>query len=196
MADRDKKAAEHAGKASVTIKSGVAGGAGIVGGAGLAGAGVGVATGVEVLSRIETAGADTIDNIAQHHHTLLEEASTRVTGVADERTADLEAKAAELLEQHTTTLLANATDAEQRLVESLQVTGRHMGNEMRAIVNSGERELHQLAQQLETEIVEQKERAIAEVRDAGQRAVDMVESQVNSIRTVQKGNYWRSGLDG
>lgn len=157
--------------------------AGIVAGVGIAGAGAAVAAGAEMLSQLDMARDEAMTTLSQHNQTLAEEGATRIMAAGDEHAARLDGLASDLEARYAASLEQHATGLEQRIAQNMEQLSQHMGEQISTIIHGGERELHRLAQQLESEIVEQRDRAIAEIREAGQRAVDLAQSQVDSIRS-------------
>ncbi|HPV04118.1 MAG TPA: hypothetical protein PLC24_06090 [Myxococcota bacterium] len=175
MADRDHD--------SSSLEPGVGKSAAVIGGVGLASAGAAVAAGVQVQNIIEAAREAAIQALTQHQHSLAEDGVARVGGTADEQTARLETLASELDARMATALTDLATGLQQQISENIERLATHMTDQLNSTFHGGQKDLHRLAQELESDIIEQRDRAIAEIREEGQRAVELVQHQADSIRT-------------
>lgn len=161
--------------------------ASIIGAAGVAGVGIaGAAATGHVISegaeQIRTATEDALAQMDDRSQALLDQAGTQISGFGDEQQARMHGIGEELV--------ARLTAAREELYESLRAgitevadsLQQHLSDAVTSAINSGERELHRLAQDLEVELAGQKDRLMAEVVEAGRRAQEMLQADVDNAR--------------
>jgi len=154
----------------------------VVAGIGVAGAAAGVAVGVEMISQIEAARDQAVDSLHQQYLSLSDEGVARIGSAFDEHSARLESIAADIGARYASSLEQHSVELEQRVGQNIHAVARQINDEINSLIHDGERELHRLAQQFEAELIQKRDEAVADIRDAGQRAVEMAQGQVESIR--------------
>jgi ribosomal protein S13 len=132
---------------------------------------------------VEQAKNEAIAELDLRQQTDVQEASAKILGLGEEQSSRLQLQADSIEDRLVVQSEDLAAGLIQRLHEAAERLTHQVEDSLFSIMRDGERELHRLSQELEAEITEQREQALAEIRGAGARAVELAQTQLEGIRS-------------